>query len=98
MWLKHTLSTQPRHKNSKAAGAYHMGEAFQAVTAPCYVLGTGHGYRTGQIWALKSHKYCPYILQTPGHRYARAGLPSWAHRDQKGHAALWHGIKWHKAS
>lgn len=70
MWLKHTLSTQPRHKNSKATWAYHMGEAFQAVTAPANVLGTGHVYCTGQVWALESHKYCPYIL----HRHTWAQI------------------------
>lgn len=73
MWLKYTLSTHSRHKNSKATWAYHMGEAFQAVTAPCYVLGTG------QVWALKSHKYCPYIP----HRHLGTDMPG--QDSQAGH-------------
>lgn len=69
MWLKHTQSTQAQEQQGSLG--LPCGGSLSGFHSPFYVFGTGHVYRTGQVWALKSHKYCPYVL----HRHLGTDMP-----------------------
>lgn len=88
VWLKHTPSTQPRHRTARQPELIMWGRHFR-LSQP--LLHTRH--RACVLYWAGLGPQVPYTLslhspQPRLSRYARAGPPTSAHRDQKGHAVL----------